>query len=66
MSRRIGAMPQLVQATMRSFGTNFITSPITLRDLLGRLYRVGGDVDDADQHILAVEQARAVSTARAN
>ena len=29
MSRRIGAMPQLVQATMRSFGTNFITSPIT-------------------------------------
>ena len=26
------------------------------RDLLGRLDRVGGDVDDADQHVLAVEQ----------
>ena len=29
MSRRIGAMPQLVQATMRSFGTYLITSPMT-------------------------------------
>ena len=64
MSRRIGAMPQLVQATMRSRGTNFDTSPITCCDVLGRLDLVAGDVDDADQHVLAVEQRRAASSAR--
>ena len=56
MSRRIGAMPQLVPATMRSFGTCLSTALDRRRDLLGRLDRVGRDVDHADLHVLALEQ----------
>ena len=57
---RIGARPQLVQAIRRSRGTKRSASADGLGDLLGRLDRVAGDIDHADHHVLAVEQAHQV------
>ena len=56
MSRRIGAMPQLVPAMIFSFGDVFHRLADHGGDLLGRLDLVGRDVDHADLHVLAVEQ----------
>jgi len=55
MSRCIGAMPQLVQATMRSFARIRHVAD-DLRDLLRRFDRVRWHIDDADHTSLTVEQ----------
>ena len=60
MSRRIGAMPQLVVSTRRSFGTILHEFVDQRGDLLGRLDGVGGDVDDAGLHGLALQQRQQV------
>ena len=57
ISRRIGAMPQLVVATMLLFGTNFDDRLDHLDDILRGLDGVAGDVDHAGLHDLALEQA---------
>ena len=56
MSRCIGAMPQLVQATIFSLATYLQRFADHGRDLGCGLDLVGGNVDDADQHVLAVKQ----------
>ena len=56
MSRRIGAMPQLVQAMIFSFGATFVTSADHLCHLLGRLDLVSCDINHADQQILTFQQ----------
>ena len=47
-------------------GTNCSARPMVAGDLLGRLDAVGRDVDDADQHVLAVEQPQQRRAARAS
>jgi hypothetical protein len=47
-------MPQLVQPMIFSFATYFVASPRT--SAFWRLHGVRGDVDRADEHVLAVEQ----------
>ena len=61
MSRRIGAMPQLVVATMSLFGTNFETVVDHLADILRGLDGIAGDVDHAGLDLLALEQASSSS-----
>ena len=57
ISRRIGAIPQLVVAMMSLRGTNFDTVVDHLADLLGGLDRVAGDVDHAGLTILPLSSA---------
>ena len=56
MSRRIGAMPQFVQAMIFFLGHIIRRLRDHRGDILGRLDCIGGDVNDAFEHILAVEQ----------
>ena len=56
MSHCIGAMPQLVQGKIRSRGTIAHRLLDRRRDLFRRLDLIARDVDDADQHVLALQK----------
>jgi uncharacterized membrane protein len=59
-SRLIGARPQLVQAISRSAGTNCSARPIVAATSSGVSMASAGHVDDADHHVLALQQGHQV------